>query len=141
MRVNDQLVAFANIWCAGDGSELSVDLMRYDADAPPGIMDYLFAELMLWGRKNGYRWFNLGMAPLSGLETNPLAPSWHRIGTLIFRYGEHFYNFEGLYHYKEKFDPQWTPKYLASHGGLALPQALLNIAALISGDMIGLIRK
>jgi len=31
-------------------------------------MDYLFIELMLWGRQAGYRWFNLGMAPFVGLE-------------------------------------------------------------------------
>jgi len=43
-------------------------------------MDYLFIELMLWGRQAGYRWFNLGMAPLSGLEAHPLAPAWHRVG-------------------------------------------------------------
>ena len=37
-------------------------------------MDYLFIELMLWGQQAGYRWLNLGMAPLSGLEAHPLAP-------------------------------------------------------------------
>ena len=37
-------------------------------DAPAGLMDYLFVELMLWGSRQGYRWFNLGMAPLAGLE-------------------------------------------------------------------------
>ena len=70
-------------------------------------MDYLFIELMLWGRNQGYRWFNLGMAPLSGLEAHPLAPAWHRVGNFIFRHGEHFYNFEGLRRYKMKFDPVW----------------------------------
>ena len=37
-------------------------------------MEYLFTELMLWGKQQGYRWFNLGMAPLSGLEGRSLAP-------------------------------------------------------------------
>ena len=65
----------------------------------------------------GYRWFNLGMAPLSGLEAHPLAPAWHRVGNFIFRHGEHFYNFEGLRRYKAKFDPAWEPRYLVARGG------------------------
>ena len=72
--------AFANLWITGTKSELSVDLMRFGPDAPRGAMDYLFIELMLWGQREGYRWFNLGMAPLSGLEAHPLAPAWHRVG-------------------------------------------------------------
>jgi hypothetical protein len=31
------------------------------------------------GREQGYEWFNLGMAPLAGLEQHPLAPAWHRL--------------------------------------------------------------
>ncbi|HVW68199.1 MAG TPA: bifunctional lysylphosphatidylglycerol flippase/synthetase MprF, partial [Steroidobacteraceae bacterium] len=96
--------AFANIWTTGTKEELSVDLMRFGPDAPRGAMDYLFIQLMLWGRANGYRWFNLGMAPLAGLEVHPLAPAWHRVGNFVFRHGEHFYNFDGLRRYKAKFD-------------------------------------
>ena len=100
--------------------ELSVDLMRYLSSCPNGVMDYLFTRLMLWGHQQGYRWFSMGMAPLSGLENHSLAPIWNRIGNLIFRHGEHFYNFQGLRNYKDKFDPVWEPKYLASPGGLIL---------------------
>jgi lysylphosphatidylglycerol synthetase-like protein (DUF2156 family) len=38
---------------------------------------------------------------------------------LLFRHGEHFYNFQGLRAFKDKFDPIWEPRYLASLGGLA----------------------
>lgn len=107
--------------------------MRYRPSGPSGVMDFLFIKLMLWGRTEGYEWFNLGMAPLSGLEIGPLAPLWNRVGTLVFRHGEHFYNFQGLRQYKEKFDPQWEPKYLASPGGLRLPRILANVATLVAG--------
>ncbi|HEY0767098.1 MAG TPA: bifunctional lysylphosphatidylglycerol flippase/synthetase MprF [Steroidobacteraceae bacterium] len=127
--------AFANLWTTGTRAELSVDLMRFDPRAPRGAMDYLFIELMLWGREGGYRWFNLGMAPLAGLETHPLAPTWHRVGNFIFRYGEHFYNFEGLRRYKAKFDPIWEPRYLATRGGIALPRVLVDVSVLIAGGM------
>jgi phosphatidylglycerol lysyltransferase len=135
VRTQGAPAAFANLWTTGTKAELSVDLMRFDPDAPRSAMDYLFIELMLWGRSEGYRWFNLGMAPLSGLEAHPLAPAWHRVGNFIFRHGEHFYNFEGLRRYKSKFDPVWEPRYLAAPGGIALPRVLVDVSVLIAGGM------
>jgi phosphatidylglycerol lysyltransferase len=141
VRCGQELVAFASLWIAGTGDEIAVDLMRFGPDAPRGAMDFLFVELMLWGRAQGYRWLNLGMAPLAGLEQHPLAPAWHRVGNFVFRYGEHFYNFDGLRRYKAKFNPVWESKYLASPGGLALPRVLLDISVLISGGVKELFAK
>lgn len=141
VRHQGELVAFANLWLGADRQELSLDLMRFTPAAPKGVMDYLFVQLLLWGKAEGYQWLDLGMAPLSGLENRPFAPLWNRIGAMIFRQGEHFYNFEGLRAYKEKFDPVWEPRYLACPGGLALPRILLNIAALISGGIKGMVSK
>jgi phosphatidylglycerol lysyltransferase len=141
IRVGDAVVAFANVWIGADHAELSVDLMRYTSVAPPGVMEYLLIELMLWGRENGYQRFNLGMSPLSGIENRSLAPLWNRIGALLFSRGEPFYNFQGLRLYKEKFDPVWEPRYLASPGGLVLPRILTNVASLISGGLVGVVSK
>jgi len=104
-------------------------------------MQFIFTELMLWGRAQGYRSFRLGMAPFSGLESRALAPLWTRVGALMYRYGEHFYNFQGLREYKEKFDPVWEPRYLASPGGLALPRVLTSVATLIGGGIKGVVAK
>ncbi|AHG87645.1 Lysylphosphatidylglycerol synthetase, domain of unknown function DUF2156 [Gemmatirosa kalamazoonensis] len=134
-------VAFANLWRGADRSELSVDLMRYASDAPESVMEYLFVQLLLWGKSQGYAEFNLGMAPLSGFESRSLAPLWSRAGALLYRHGEHFYNFQGLRRYKEKFDPIWEPKYLASPGGLVLPRVLANVTTLISGGLRGVIAR
>src|SRR6185295_14308514 len=136
-----EIVAFANIWPGAPGEEVSIDLMRHTGQAPPGIMDYLFVELMLWGRQQGYGWFNLGMAPFSGLEGRTIAPLWSRLVTLVFRHGEHFYNFQGLRSYKDKFEPVWEPRYLACPGGLALPRVLADVASLVSGGYRGVIAK
>ncbi|MEZ5565922.1 MAG: bifunctional lysylphosphatidylglycerol flippase/synthetase MprF [Gammaproteobacteria bacterium] len=138
IRVAGMPVAFANLWVTTGREELSVDLMRFGPDAPHGAMDYLFTELLLWGKAQGYRYLNLGMTPLAGLESHPLAPAWHRVGNLVFRYGDHFYNFSGLRRYKAKFLPEWQPRYLASPGGFALPHVLLDVATLISGGVRGL---
>jgi phosphatidylglycerol lysyltransferase len=139
--MDQKIVAFANIWTGADKEEMSVDLMRYHLEAPRGIMDYLFIELMLHAKQEGYRWFNLGMAPLSGLEDRALAPLWNRLGAFVFRHGEHFYNLQGLRQYKDKFDPVWRPKYLACPGGLTVPRVLANIATLISRGAKGVLTK
>jgi len=140
VRYNNAVVAFANLW-RGGSSELSVDLMRYNEAAPKGVIDYMLIECMLWGKAQGFEWFNLGMAPLSGLEEHALAPAWHKIGRMVTRYGEMFYGFEGLRKYKEKFNPVWRPRYLAAPDGIAMAGALLDVTALISGGVRKVLRK
>jgi phosphatidylglycerol lysyltransferase len=140
VKKEGKTVAFANLWLGADKEELSVDLMRHLPEAN-GLMEYLFIALMLWGRDQGYRSFNLGMAPLSGIQDRSLAPLWNRVGAFLFRHGEHFYNFQGLRDYKEKFDPEWQPKYLACPGGLVLPRILVNLSTAISGGLKGVVAK
>ena len=136
----DAILAFANVWESSSREELSIDLMRYTPDAPSGIMEYLFIQLMLWGKNQDYQWFNLGMSPLSGLENHPLAPMWHKIGNAVFKYGDNFYNFEGLHAYKEKFDPVWQPRYLAAPA-FSAPAVLLNVTGMIAGSWKGVFVK
>lgn len=132
IKQNDQIIAFANILQGAEKSELSIDLMRYVPNGPNGLMDFLFTELLLWGKAEGFQAFNMGMAPLSGLDSRPLAPIWNKAINLVYRHGDHFYSFEGLRQYKQKFDPVWQPKYLASPGGLALPRILADLTQLIA---------
>lgn len=141
VRIEGRIIAFANLWELDGRDELSIDLMRYDLDAPNGVMEYLTLSVLLWGKAEGYQWFNLGMAPLSGLEQHPLAPLWHKIGNTVFRFGQEFYNFEGLYNYKDKFDPVWQPRYLAAPAGFSMASVLLATTTLISGGVRGIFSK
>lgn len=140
VRRDNDIIAFANLLPGAEKYELSVDLMRYLSNAPHGVMDFLFVEIMLWAKEQGYSWFDMGMAPLAGLE-NTAAAMWPRVGAFIFRHGEHFYNFQGLRHYKNKFAPTWEPKYLVSPAGLALPRILADTTALIAGGTRGIFLK
>ena len=136
-----KILGFANVLESLPKRELSIDLMRQTEASPHGVMDFLFTNLFLWGKDNKYESFSLGMAPLSGLANNPLAPNYAKIGNMVFRHGGHFYNFEGLRKYKEKFEPDWIPRYVACSNGLFLPIILSNISVLISGGVKGLVRK
>ena len=141
VRRGDEIVAFANLWQGAGKEEISVDLMRHLPGAPNGTMDLLFSELLLRGREEGYRWFSFGTAPLSGLDSGPRAALWHRVGTFVYRHGEHFYNFRGLRAYKQKFLPAWTPVYLASPGGARLARILIEVTALIAGGYAGIFSR
>jgi phosphatidylglycerol lysyltransferase len=63
------------------------------------------------------------------------------MGAFLFRHGEHFYNFQGLRQYKEKFKPEWAPRFLASPGGLALPRVLANVSTLVSRGLSGAVAR
>lgn len=141
VRKETEIVAFANLWPAPDHGDLSIDLMRYRDRRVHDVMEYLFIELMLWGKAQGFRRFDLGMAPLSGLQERQLAPLWTRAGALLFTYAETFYNFEGLRRYKEKFRPVWEPRYLAAPGGLAAAVVLADVTTLVSGSAAGAVRR
>ena len=125
-----RIVAFANLLCGPTGEELSIDLMRFMHAAPRGLMDGLLTHVFLWGQEHGYRWFNLGMAPLSGVPESAGSPMWNRLAGFVYRHGESIYKFQGLRAYKEKFHPVWEPRYIAYAGGKLLPVLLADIAAL-----------
>jgi len=141
VRRNDAIIAFATAWPSGCHEEIEVDLMRFTPGAPPGIMRYALSEMMMWGKTQRYRWFNLGMAPLSGLQASTIAPLWHRLGTAAFGHGERFYNFQGVREFKEWFHPVWVPKYLVTPGGALRPVIMTNIASLIAGGLEGVVRR
>ncbi len=139
VRIDGTLVAFANLWPAPAGKELAIDLLRYSQMAPKGIMDYLFAEAMSWGREGAYTWFNLGMAPLAVSEQRPLASLRQKLDNVICCHSDNFYDLVGLRNYKDKFKPVWRPRYLASPPGLwQLPNALLDTSRMISGGVVGM---
>ena len=140
VRREGSIVAFANLLLGSGKGECSVDLMRYGPDAPHGTMDFLLSECLLWAKTKGYAWFDLGMAPLSGLPDNRLAPLWSHFGRMVFQHGSHFYNFAGLRSYKEKFEPDWSPAYLICPRR-ALAFVIADIAGLIGGGWLGLARR
>ncbi|MDH0124965.1 bifunctional lysylphosphatidylglycerol flippase/synthetase MprF [Brucella intermedia GD04153] len=141
LKRDGEIVAFANIWRGADKYEITVDLMRYMPNVHKLLMDALFAKLLMAGKEEGYKWFNLGAAPLSGLSGSRLASRWNRFGSFIYKRGADLYHFGGLKAFKEKFDPVWTPHYMVCPGGLETPRALLDATTLINGSPLEFIRK
>jgi len=129
-------VAFGTVLATPNGTRAALDLMRYDpATAPPATMDFLLSEILLWAKEAGFDRFDLSMAPLSGLAEERFAPLFARLGRMIFEQGGRWYNFEGLRKFKEKYNPDWEPRYLAARGAFSLPVALAEIAMLTNSPL------
>ncbi len=135
VKFEGRVVAFANLMPDyGDAhDELSIDLMRHLPDAPASTMDFLFVELIDYARRHNYRYFNLGVAPLSGVGRTRFARAGERLARFAFDFGSRLYNYKGVRSFKEKFRPQWRSCYLAYPAFTPLPALLLDTAALISG--------
>ena len=141
VKEHGKIVAFATLQTTHNKHEVSLDLMRYVDSAPKSCMEFLFLQLLLTFRDQGYQRFSLGMAPMSGMPQHRLANRWHRLAKFIYTHGEHFYNFQGLRAFKQKFSPEWEARYLVTTPGYLPIVALKDIAMLVSGGFKGVISK
>jgi len=141
VRHEGRAVAFANLLETDSQALASLDLMRVHPIAPNLTMEFLMLGLILEYQRRGYAQFSLGMVPLSGLQPRRGAPLSQRLGALVFQRGESFYNFQGLRRFKEKFQPNWEPRYLAVPTGLDPLVAMADTAALIAGGLTGLVKR
>ncbi|WP_236045216.1 MULTISPECIES: bifunctional lysylphosphatidylglycerol flippase/synthetase MprF [Pseudooceanicola] len=133
IRHDDRIIAFANIWQTEAKARATLDLMRHVDDTPQGVMEFLFTELLLHYRAEGFAEFSLGNAPLSGLEARRGAPLSTQLGAFVYRHGRQFYNFEGLRSFKQKFDPDWEPVFVALPPRANLVAVATDLVALIGG--------
>ena len=130
-RKEGKVEAFANLLLSDGKEEVMADLLRSSQEAPAALEDYLLLEIMLWAKTKGYQWFNLGTAPLLDVEESPLAPFKDKIAQILSPYA-HVLKLPDIRKEKERFNPEWAPKYLAASASLPLSTAFANIQALIS---------
>lgn len=135
-----EIAAFANVWTSAGKHEISHDLLRHSPDVTSEIIDFLLIQMIKWGKKEGYEWFDLGMAPLSGAEGRQASLHWNKVADWVYIYGESLYNFKEVRKYREKFHPVWEPRYLAAPGGWSVPGVLSNLTSLISGGFKALLK-
>lgn len=133
VRQNGVPVAFTTFMTTDLNVEATVGVMRHVADASPFVMDYLFVQLAMHLKAEGYRHLSLGMAPFSGVRPMPLGSPLHQLGSLVWRFGGRFYNFQGLRAFKGKFQPGWEPRYLAVSGWASAVLTLLDLSILAGG--------
>ncbi|RND99072.1 Phosphatidylglycerol lysyltransferase [Lacticaseibacillus paracasei] len=129
---DDKIVAFATDMPTGNNEVTSIDLMRSSADAPSGIMDEVFIHLFELAKDRGFKYFNMGMAPLANVGTSSYSFIEEKIAHLVYEYGYRFYGFQGLRSYKNKYVTEWVPKYVAYRKRTSLLFTLLQIMMVVN---------
>jgi phosphatidylglycerol lysyltransferase len=133
------LTAFANILPEYGRNESTVDMMRYRPESEYGTMDFMITSLLLWARQQGFQTFNLGLSALSGIGESSSDPAIAKALKYIYEHVNQFYNFKGLHHFKEKFHPGWSPRYLVYPSNVSLLLVALAMTQADSGDKAGFI--
>ena len=126
--------AFVNFVPEYQINELTVDLMRRRHEIENGTMEFLFVSLFQWAKSQGYQGFNLGLSALSGVGEQADDPAIEKIMHWVYEHVNQFYSFKGLHSFKEKFHPEWSPRYLIYPGAAYLAQAWLAVVRANSGS-------
>jgi lysyl-tRNA synthetase class 2 len=110
---------------------LSLDLMRRDRDAEPGLNEYLITAALRACPSLGITRVSLNFAVFrSALErggklgAGPVIRAWR--GALLF--ASRWFQIESLYRFNAKFSPEWLPRYVGYPAARDLPR--VAIAAL-----------
>ena len=141
IRFEGRIIAFINILSTGSDGDACIDLMRHLPGMHQHTMVLLLVRIIEHMKAAGFKTLNLGMAPLAGLSTHHKAPLWNHVGERIFMHGGRFYNFRGVQLFKDKFSPDWQPRYLAVSGRGMPVISMVDVTMLIGGGLKGLLRK
>jgi phosphatidylglycerol lysyltransferase len=133
LEAEGRVLAFATVWPGPGRVELSADLVRHRPDAPEDTAEALLLHLMAWGRERGYARYSLGVAPATEPELAQVAPVWTRLGHLALRRAGDAYDVQEMRTYKQRFSPDWEPRYLAYPAGVRFLRVLDDVAALVTG--------
>ena len=94
---------------------LSLDLMRRDRSAQPGLNDFMIAETIKSAPELGVRRISLNFAAFrAALErgerigAGPITRAWRRVLVFMSRW----FQIESLYKFNAKFAPVWVPRFM-----------------------------
>lgn len=115
-----EIQAFLNQAPGTLGGEATYDFLRSSTGSPGNINDYLMLNFILYLKDQGFKKFNMGLSPLSGLEAEPGAErtSIDKLLHFVYANADRFYSFAGLARFKSKYQPKWQDRYIVYKGGL-----------------------
>ena len=80
----------------------------------------------------------------SPARVEAIGPKWRYVTNTVTKYGKTYYNFTGLRNFKEKFNPEWEPRYIGIETGLRAGmkpiKGLTDTTLLISGGLGSLVK-
>lgn len=130
-----ELLTFLTFLPYNQKTAYCVDIMLRALDGITGIMEHAIVSVVNIMKVEGLEELSLGIAPLSGINTNQLdTKKAEIIMNDIFHNTNFGYNFKNLYRYKKKFAPSyWKPRFLVYHSDISL----VNLAVSISNTKRG----
>ncbi len=119
----------------------AIDLMRRRRDSPAGVMELLVARSVEAARERGDEMLSLSLSALATAEAGAgaargasgepdvsgLSGAEYRAYAFLRRHLCRFYDFDGLFRWKRKFDPACEPRYLVLPSRLSLPRVALAL--------------
>lgn len=109
----------------------SLDLMRRREAVPNGTMEFLILQSLLYFKARGDQRVSLGLAPfISKAQESSESSITHKALHFVYSSLTVFYNYEGLYKFKSKFESEWEGRYLIYPNSLVLPQIIFALIRL-----------
>ncbi len=107
---------------------LSLDLMRRERTAQPGVNDFLIVETIKAAQELGVKKVSLNFAVFRSalargerIGAGPVLRAWR--GILLF--ASHWFQIESLYKFNAKFCPLWVPRFFVFSGTRDAPRVAL----------------
>lgn len=109
------------------GKSMALDLMIRAENIPNGLMESMIAESVRYFKSLDVQQLNLGLAALHDLETQTRTKLSLKAMNILSQQFKHFYNYQSLTTFKQKFHPTWESKYLAHQGDSTFVQAVIAL--------------
>lgn len=112
-NLSKKIIAGMSFLPYDEGRGMALDLMLKSDLSPNGTMEAGIAEALKYFKDRGIDHVSLSLAPLANTDMQ-----------IIYKHFNRLYQFKSLHKFKEKFLPQWHPKYILIDKKLSTPKAL-----------------
>jgi phosphatidylglycerol lysyltransferase len=134
LEKDGKVYAFSIFSKTDNKHEISSGIVRY-LKGEYDLFSYIVFKNIVYAKDDGYKWFNLGLAYFSRIDTNNVDAA--KYFAKMFMFAEHFkYDIAPLRDFKEKFLPLWRDKYIAIHPDKYIVSFIKNFTTLISPKKI-----
>lgn len=110
--------AFINQIPSFDKEEANFDMLRQASNALGNSNDYLLMNFIEYAKNQGFKRLNMGLCPLVGLDKDEENRTlMDNALSFVYSNGDRFYSFSGLHKFKQKYEPNWSSRYVVHKNG------------------------
>ena len=124
-------MAFNQYIPASEVDGYSLDLMRRsnDPDAPNGLTDFVIIETLQWMAERGLHGLGLNFATMRAVLAGESGSGpWTSLERSVLHKFSETLQIESLWHFNQKYDPRWNPRYVVTGPHLPLAKSSIAIA-------------